>query len=81
MTPVIISHTPKLVVLLYLMMKVWDLLPNTLVADLPELTLYNIILLGLSIAIAYFTTWLWVCPMNRVRGVRTLLLNSVPIPP
>ena len=81
MTPVIISHTPKLVVLLYLMMKVWDLLPNTLVADLPELTLYNIILLGLSIAIAYLTTWLWVCPMNRVRGVRTLLPNSVPIPP
>ena len=66
------KHTPKLVLMIYMMFKVWDYLPITVKADLPDMTLQNIALGALIVIFVYFQYWLWICPMDRVRGVRNI---------
>ena len=70
MLNVFTSRTPKLVLIMYMVFKMWDLLPITVKEDLPEVNLQNIALGGLILILVYFTYWLWVCPMDRIRGVR-----------
>ena len=70
MMKVFSSHMPVLVLLMYLVFKVWESLPITLKEDLPELEFDNIVFGGIILTLAYYTFWLWACPMDRIREVR-----------
>ena len=70
MVQVFTSFTPKLVLIMYLVFKMWDFLPITVKEDLPEVHLQNIAFGGLILILVYLTYWLWICPMDRIRGVR-----------
>merc|ERR1719320_789676 len=65
----VINNIPKLVVLVYMVIKVWEILPITIKEDLPELILSNIVYGLISLNLLYFTYWVWICPMDRIRGI------------
>ena len=68
----VINNIPKLVLLVYMVIKVWEILPITIKEDLPELILSNIVYGLISLNLLYFTYWVWICPMDRIRGVKTI---------
>ena len=69
----VINNIPKLVLLVYMVIKVWEILPITIKEDLPELILSNIGYGLISLNLLYFTYWVWICPMDRIRGVKTII--------
>ena len=65
----VINNIPKLVLLVYMGIKLWEILPISIKEDLPELKLSNIVYGLISLSLLYVTYWLWICPMDRIRGV------------
>merc|ERR1719483_330185 len=52
-----------------MMFKVWENIPITVKAEFPEVSFHNLIVGSLILIFVYFSYWLWICPMDRIRGV------------